>query len=85
MKEAEPASETLCVVKLIDEGKCPRIYMSLKTHLQQKPLDRKDLSSYCIIRIPAQYCTLSSSSGLRNTCAIRIRLDNASKFRSLVP
>jgi hypothetical protein len=40
MTDAEPASETIRVFKLTDEGKCPRICIVLTTHVCQKPLDK---------------------------------------------
>jgi hypothetical protein len=36
MTEAEPAYETLWGYLNIDKGKCPKIYISLMTHLRQK-------------------------------------------------
>jgi hypothetical protein len=39
MTEAEPAPEMLHFFKIANKGKCPRICISLMTHLHQKPLD----------------------------------------------
>jgi hypothetical protein len=37
LMEADPAFEKLYVFKVIGEGKCPRICISLMTHLHQNP------------------------------------------------
>jgi hypothetical protein len=39
LTEAGPVSE-MCVFKLIDKGKCPRICISLITHIRQEPSEK---------------------------------------------